>query len=403
MRNYDFPSFFNQIATEFILLEDKRVFFEAVGVDPEDWPDIEAKKIMQKFLTDRALKGLDFAKFQAMKPLQEISGAEIPEDRSSFTSLYHEGLTQLRAFELASRISRDPQNVERYVAGFRIRKSESDQVVNFADEVQDIVRRQGERVDAGKALVVIDGWSFLSKAVGGFNPGRVSLLAAGTGVGKTMLALNLARGATKHHTTLVVNMEMNFDDIGARVIQSGAMITNEDWNTGVIDYERMTTFMNDLQERKKLWITKGRSMSMLQIKAMIRLLKEQGDLGFVFIDYDQKILIPRGMEEWQALQLAVQELEEVAKIENLHIMLLSQANDDGDPKASKRSKQPASTVLHFHEHESGVYLIEAIKNRFGRRGVKIRVNFKPEMAFIEEQQIYGADEKIKPLAYGSLF
>ncbi len=402
MRRYDFPLVLNQIAIEYALLEDKRVFFEAVGVDPEDWPDVEAKKILQKFNTDRTLKGLDFAKFQAMSPLQKIHGTDIPEDRSSFTAVYHDALTELRATELAGRIIRDPLNVERYVAGFRLRKSEADQVVNFADEVGSIVTRQGERVDAGKSLVVIEGWSMLSKAIGGFNPGRVSLLVAGTGVGKTMLALNLARGAISHHTTLVVNMEMNLDDIGARVIQSSAMITNEDWNTGVIDYERMTNFMSDLQKKQKLWLTKGKAMSMLQIKAMIRMLKDQGDLGFVFIDYDQKILMPRGMDEWQALQLAVQDLEEVAKIENIHIMLLAQGNDEGDPRASKRSQQPAATVLVFKETEDGVHLIEAKKNRFGKRGVKVAVTFKPEMAFIEERQLYNPNEKINAPMFGSL-
>ena len=101
----------------------------------------------------------------------------------------------------------------------------------------------------------------------------------------------------------------------------------------------------------------------------------------VIIDYDQKIRSINNGEEWQVLQRAVEDLEEVAKLCKCPIVILAQGREAasksgiaGDPKASARTKQSASAVIRLHK-ENDAYFIELMKNRFGPREGKLDINF----------------------------
>ena len=93
--------------------------------------------------------------------------------------------------------------------------------------------------------------------------------------------------------------------------------------------------------------------------------------GFVIVDYDQKIISKNSDEEWKSVLKTVEMLEECTKQTNAHILVLSQGDDEGQPKASKRSKQPASAVLHLGKNDDNEWFIRTTKNRFGNPNLVI--------------------------------
>src|SRR5690606_19276056 len=108
---------------------------------------------------------------------------------------------------------------------------------NVWEELDQVMLEEGKKVQTSQSRKLIPGWEKLSRLIGGFNPGRVSVLIAESGVGKTMCALNLSLCASKSEPTLFINMEMTKNDIVARFVQMGARIKSEDWHTGAWNIE----------------------------------------------------------------------------------------------------------------------------------------------------------------------
>lgn len=377
---------FNQLAQDMILLNERKALFLSLGVDPADWPESKAKKAAMAFLKLEEAKGSDHARFKTLPMVEDLEGCELPADSGELKAAYQEALGYSHAIVLAERIRREPLRAEEFIRQHQIRRSKEIGSFELNDAVNDWLDDLQRRIESKEALVEIPNWVKLSRMIGGFNPGRFSMIAAGTGAGKTLLTLNLAFEASRRIDVLYFNMEMSWQDIVTRCVAAGTNLNFSQIVRGELDFERLGKYVETLKTRHRIEITDGRALTLDQIQAKSYLAKAQRpELGLIFVDYDQKIRFPGNEdEEWRALQRAAEALEEVAKQLNVHICLLAQADDNGDPKASKRSKQPAATVLHFYKDAYGDHVIEAIKNRFGKQGEKLFVKFDGARSLIEE-------------------
>lgn len=377
---------FNQILIDSVLLNERRALYSALGIDPRDWPAGEAQRLALGFLELLAKRGEDHAKFKMIPLLDSLEGMDLPIDSGELKAAYNEAICYSHAMILGENIRREPMKADEFVREYQTRRSHEVKSIVINDALNDWFKEQVKRIEDKKALVLIPNWHKLSKMIGGFNPGRFSMLAAGTGLGKTLLALNLAHEAIREFDVLFFNMEMSVNDMISRAIAAGTAMTHDEIATGNLDYEKLTNYQEKLNQRRKLIMTDGRSLALDQIKAKAYLCKQQyPDLALIIIDYDQKIQFTysRGEQEWQALKRAAEDLEELAKMLDVHICMLAQGNEDGDPKASERSKQPAATVLHFYR-DGSEYVIEAVKNRFGQIGRKLYLKFDGAKSHIEE-------------------
>jgi predicted ATP-dependent serine protease len=133
-------------------------------------------------------------------------------------------------------------------------------------------------------------------------------------------------------------------------------------------------------------MTDGRALTLNQIIGQIVMAREKYGIQFVVVDYDQKIRMSGRGEEWQLVQKAVEDLEECAKANNVHIMLLAQGDEEGAVKSSKRAQQPAATIFEFTE-TNGKYAIRSKKNRFGARRWRMSVNADPSMSLVTEGEL----------------
>ena len=235
--------------------------------------------------------------------------------------------------------------------------------------------------------------------IGGFNPGRVSIVSAHTGFGKTNLALNLAIRAAKTMTVGIVNMEMIDTDIMDRLFAIESRKTHDQVAKGDVDWSHMIDFFsNDIP--KKMFFTDGKNLSINEIYSYAYRLKKDKNLSILFLDYDQKIdlHLDNRTPEWKALQLAVHAIESMAKELNIHVLMLSQASDEGTPSGSKRSMYPTSVVLWFTKDIKGEkFILRPIKNRFGPTSMSIDLEYKPEMSLIYEKGLYDHNQSaIRP-------
>jgi KaiC/GvpD/RAD55 family RecA-like ATPase len=356
-------------------------------IDPKKWPDCNVKLIALDYISMREKESHAFAAVQTSGHLGDLDGSEEHPTDSQLLRAYYEILLQeFNAKSLAQKILANPADVEKHISEYQSCKSE-DELVLFASKFEDVVLESIRLTESGEALRVLPDWPTLSLKIGGFNPGRVSMLMAATGFGKTTFAINLALSSSKKFSTIYFNMEMIMQDFAEKLIMAGAGIDFKTYKQKINTNEikiKVGNFYADII-KQKLFFSKGRSLSTQEIFAICRRCKLTHGLDFIIVDYDQKILLntDKNTPEWKALQVSMEAFESLAKELNCHILILAQEGSEGEISGSRRSKFPASTVMRFYE-DDGLFIVEAVKNRFGKKSDKVEVEYVSEKGFVKE-------------------
>ena len=175
----------------------------------------------------------------------------------------------------------------------------------------------------------------------GLQPGQMVVVAGRPAMGKSTLGIDFARAAALHHnmTSIVFSLEMSKVELAQRIISEtniplAAMrraddITADRWNT-------LNNFWNKLQNAP-LFIDDSPNMSLMEIRAKCRRLKQTNDLKLVVIDYLQLMSSGKQVESRQqevsefsrALKLLAKELE-------VPVVALSQLNRGPEMRNDKK-------------------------------------------------------------------
>lgn len=358
----------------------------SVGIDPRDWPDFACRDLALSYRNIRAEHSHERAALELAGRLDELrTDTIVPDSAEMLRAVYRESMLEHKGLELARRITAKPRDVESIISGY-IPISGERRIISYREQIEEIYKTALEAKKAGKSVVKIEGFPKLSTMVGGFNPGRVGIILAATGFGKTNFATNLAVKASEKLRTLYINMEMIDQDFGTRLLMADSGFEFRDL---LFAPEKLEGEIADAMRRgfsKNLFYTDGKSASVEEIEFMIARQATKG-LDLVIVDYDQKLDLDYSNRtpEWKELQKAMERLEECAKKNRVCILVLAQEAADGAISGSRRSMFPASFVLRFFL-EDDRYLVRAIKNRFGPIPAEIEVNYEPSRNHISERE-----------------
>ena len=200
--------------------------------------------------------------------------------------------------------------------------------------VKDILSDTFERLDelskyAGKLRGVATGFTDLDKILGGLQKSDLVILAARPSMGKTSLAMDIARNVAIYENKPVglFSLEMSKDQLADRLLASVANINLWNLRNGRLtpdDYSRLQHAMGSLSEAP-LYIDDAGSVNILQIRAMARRLQANKGLSLIVIDYLQL------MEPMNRFASPVQQVTEnsralkmLAKELNVPVLVLSQ-------------------------------------------------------------------------------
>ena len=241
-------------------------------------------------------------------------------------------------------------------------------------------------IEENKDCITIGGFEKLSGAIGGFNPGRMGILMAETGFGKTNLGLSLALRANATMGVGYVNMEMSFKDICKRmgVLERG--ITYTEFHQKVRDEEWRRSFR---ETEHPMCITDGKSAKPIEIKAWIRKKVREDRIQFVIVDYDQCLTLNTSYDtpEWKAMQDVLMDFDDFCKEVNIFLLVIAQINREGEIAASHRALYKAHSVMLFCNDDEFGPSIVIKKNRHGRKGAVITVQYDQENSKITEQEL----------------
>ncbi|MER6952000.1 replicative DNA helicase [Nonomuraea sp. NPDC000554] len=155
------------------------------------------------------------------------------------------------------------------------------------------------------------------------------------------LGLDFARSAAIKHgmTTVIFSLEMSRNEITMRLLSAEARVALNAMRSGLMgdeDWTRLARRMSEVAEAP-LFIDDSPNMSMMEIRAKCRRLKQRNDLRFVVIDYLQLMSSPKKTESRQnevseisrAIKLLAKELE-------VPVIAISQLNRGPEQRTDKR-------------------------------------------------------------------
>ncbi len=200
-----------------------------------------------------------------------------------------------------------------------------------------------EERQGNKALVtgVPTGFTHLDGMTAGFQRSDLIILAARPSMGKTALALNIARNAAVESNVpvAVFSLEMSKEQLSMRLLCAEARIDSSRLRSGFFsreDWVRLTDAADVLSEAP-IYIDDSPDISAMEIRAKARRLKLEKDLGLVIIDYLQ-LMKSRSSQERRDLEISEisRSLKALAKEIDVPVVALSQLNRKLEERSDKR-------------------------------------------------------------------
>lgn len=244
--------------------------------------------------------------------------------------------------------------------------------------------------------VVRSPWPALDDLLnGGFRPGEVTVVAANTSTGKSLVGGAIARSAGQdQHRTVMFTLEMSREQVMARMIADMGTVPLSDLighTVGPEDHVRAMVAAERVSEYP-LWIDETEGLSVAQVRARAQQL---GGVGLVVVD-QLALLKPQDRRANQEQQLNAMswELKETAKALRCPVIVLHQLNREplkriggrptkGDMRGSDAVAQNADSVILLWRppDRPGQLLMILDKNRNGPVG-EVTLRFEGKYARI---------------------
>ena len=203
------------------------------------------------------------------------------------------------------------------------------------DEIDSIASR------GGISLGVPTGITELDEVTNGLHSGQMIIVAARPGVGKSTLGMDFMRSCSVRHgmASVIFSLEMSRTEIVMRLLSAEAKIKLGDMRSGRMsddDWTRLARRMSEISEAP-LFVDDSPNLTMMEIRAKARRLKQRHDLKLVVVDYLQLMTSGKKVESRQqevsefsrSLKLLAKELE-------VPVVAISQLNRGPEQRTDKK-------------------------------------------------------------------
>ena len=264
-----------------------------------------------------------------------------------------------------------------------------------AQPVSALVRAYYDRIEAlqksDRALGLPTGYPDLDAILGGLQRSDLVLLASRPSIGKTSLALCVARNAAKlDEKVAFFSLEMDSGQVTRRLVSLESSIAVTSLKTGKLLSEEWPAFMQatDAIDRLPIWVDDTPGATVEHIRAgALRIEAQAGGLNLIIVDYLQLMRSKSGMKRYELVTEIGQGLKALAMDLNVPILALSQLNRACEERADKRPQlhdlresgdleQTANAVIFLYRDEfynpeteqRNIAEANVAKNRDGPKG-----------------------------------
>jgi len=218
----------------------------------------------------------------------------------------------------------------------------------------------GESVPRG----VPTGFPSIDRMISGFQKSDLIVIGARPSMGKTSLALDIARKTAFEHSTAVgiFSIEMSAEQLSHRLLSAHAQVDSWRMKTGTglsdDDLSRIRHAMEELS-RVPIYIDDNPNATVLQMRSTARRLKREHDLGLIIVDYLQLITPTKNFDSMvsQITEIS-RSLKSLARELEVPVLALSQLSREvekrggrprlSDLRESGAIEQDADLIMFIH-------------------------------------------------------
>ena len=214
--------------------------------------------------------------------------------------------------------------------------------------IMDIEKNQTLAEDASGLLT---GFRTLDNKIGGFQKGTLVILAARPAMGKTALAINIARNMAVdfHKPVAIFSLEMTASELTSRLISAETSIEGRKFKTNGKLSEAEKEYIREKTNslvKAPIYIDDNPGLTIFELRAKCRRLKQKYDIQMVFIDYLQLMqggdAVKSGNRE-QEISYISRQLKALSKELSIPILALSQLSRAVETRGG--SKKPVLSDL----------------------------------------------------------
>lgn len=229
------------------------------------------------------------------------------------------------------------------------------------DEIESIGANSGEMTGAPT------GFTDLDRLLNGLHPGQLIVVAGRPGLGKSTAALDFVRATSVKHSlsSLVFSLEMSKIEIVMRLLSAESRVPLHVLRSGQLsddDWTKLARRMGEISEAP-LFVDDTPNMTLMEIRAKARRLKQRHDLRLIIVDYLQLMTSPKRVESRQQEVAELSRgLKLLAKEVECPVVAVSQLNRGPEQRTDKRPQlsdlresgsieQDADVVILLHRED----------------------------------------------------
>lgn len=216
-------------------------------------------------------------------------------------------------------------------------KAVGDLSEEWLDELEQIGQHKGEITGVPTGFIDLD------QLTNGLQPGQLIVIAGRPAMGKSTLALDVARSAAIRHRmpTAFFSLEMSRKELMSRMHSAEARVALHHMRSGTMtddDWTRLARRMPDVSAAP-LYIDDGGELTLMNVCIKARRLKQRNGLRLIVVDYLQLMQSGsgrRGENRQQEVADMSRRLKLLAKELDVPIIALSQLNRGSEQRSDKK-------------------------------------------------------------------
>jgi replicative DNA helicase len=237
----------------------------------------------------------------------------------------------------------------------------------LAFETMEMLEALSARRSEGNEVVgVPSGLQKLDGLLGGFQRSDLVILAARPSMGKTALAMSMARNAAidYKHAVAFFSLEMSAQQLVMRLISAEARVDAHRLRTGDLKNEHWQQIVSTIHRLTEapMYIDDTPALGIMELRARARLMKREHNIKMIVIDYLQLMHAPKAESREREISMISRGLKQLAKELDIPIVALSQLNRSVESRGDKRPmlsdlresgsiEQDADVVMFVHRPE----------------------------------------------------
>lgn len=212
--------------------------------------------------------------------------------------------------------------------------------------LQDLLQPAMDELDfiesnGGASRGVPTGFADLDEVTNGLHPGQMIIVAARPSVGKSTLALDFMRSCSLRHNmaSVIFSLEMSKSEIVMRLLSAEAKVNMKAMRSGRMDdndWTRLARTMGQIGDAP-MFIDDSPNMTMTEIRAKARRLKQRHDLRMIVVDYLQLMTSGKHVESRQVeVSEFSRNLKLLAKELEVPVIAVSQLNRGPEQRSDRK-------------------------------------------------------------------